>query len=491
MHHNACETARLREGAGLAGRNAHAAERFARVRSASERLASPLSAEDASAQSMTACSPTKWHLAHTTWFFETFVLETAVPGFRPADERFRVLFNSYYNAVGAQFPKSRRGALTRPSLDEVMAYRAAVDAGMLALLARGDIGGELLTVIETGLQHEEQHQELMLADLKHLLSLNPLCPAYADAAPREKANQPASSTQAAWTRFDGGVVEIGADASDPFACDNELPRHRVFIEPFEIADRLVTNRDWLGFIADRGYERSEFWLDEGVRLRGSEGWEAPLYWRRNGDGWREFTLHGEQALEPDAPVVHVSFHEAVAFAAWAGARLPTEFEWEHAAGAARLLGGTALDQTAASPDANVMESERLHPRPAPAQQAAHQAGHQAGHRDGLQAGLLAGPVARSGKVHQLFGDVWEWTRSDYGPYPGYTPPEGALGEYNGKFMSGRYVLRGGCCATPRSHVRLTYRNYYTPTDRWCFAGLRLARTVNEQQDGPNGAVSTR
>jgi len=419
----------------LAELNASAAERFAAVRSQSLKLAAPLTPEDACAQSMPACSPVKWHLAHTTWFFEMLVLEAAVPGFEPVDERFRCLFNSYYNALGKQFPKELRGTQTRPTFDEVLEYRRRVDDAMQRLLSRGDIGEELLGVIATGINHEQQHQELILSDIKHLFSLSPLAPAYVE-DPTKTAGAP---RDVAWHAFDEGIRWIGAAENKADVYDNEFPRHRVFLEPFEIADRCVTNGEWMAFIEDGGYRRSELWLDAGWTAVQTHGWSKPFYWRHRDGAWHEFTLSGERALDPAEPVVHVSFFEADAFARWAGARLPTEHEWE-----------TAAVEGEASMEGNFVEAGGLHPR-------------SSGTGDGLR---------------QMFGDVWEWTRSDYGPYPGYTPPPGALGEYNGKFMCGQYVLRGGCCATPRSHIRRTYRNFYQPGDRWCFSGLRLARSLS-------------
>ena len=405
-------------------------ERFQRVRAASVGIAAPLSAEDCQAQSMSDASPVKWHLAHTNWFWETFLLES-VPGHEPFDPAFRMLFNSYYNGVGAQFDRASRGLLTRPSLERVVAWRARVDLHMDALIEAGpDMA--TMALIDLGLAHEEQHQELMLTDLKHLLSANPLLPAYAGRWPLSTITPMPRS----WVQHPGGLVEIG-HSGQGFAFDNEGPRHRVWLEPFELATHPVTNGDWIAFIADGGYRRPELWLSAGWEVAQAEGWTAPLYWRETEAGWRCFTLHGDAAIDPHAPVAHISFYEAEAFARWADARLPTEAEWEAAAQGLPLQG-------------NFADSGALHP-------------------------LAATKPAAPGKPAQMFGDVWEWTRSDYAPYPGYRPAEGAVGEYNGKFMVGQQVLRGGSCATPPGHVRASYRNFFPPAARWQFSGLRLAR----------------
>ena len=421
---------------------AHAlARRYPAVRGTSLRLIQPLSAEDCAAQSMPDASPAKWHLAHTTWFFETFLLEAGDPQFVPFRPEFRALFNSYYNAVGEQFARPNRGLLTRPSLAEVLDYRAHTDAAVLRLLAGGSLPPAALGVLELGLQHEQQHQELLVTDLKHLLSCNPLHPVYADPtaarmsvvpAAGETAARPGRPSPPAWQGFAAGLVEIGHHGPG-FAFDNETPRHCVWLEPFELANRPVSNRAYLEFMADGGYRRPELWLADGWGRVQAAGWRAPLYWlTRNGDWW-QFSLQGLRELDLDEPVCHLSYFEADAYARWAGARLPTEAEWEHAAAEARPAG-------------NFLESGRLHPA--------------AGHGEGLT---------------QLFGDVWEWTQSPYSPYPGYRPAAGALGEYNGKFMCNQYVLRGGSCAIPAAHVRATYRNFFPADARWQFAGLRLAR----------------
>ena len=408
------------------------AARYCAVRATTERLRAPLSAEDCQAQSMDDASPTKWHLAHTSWFFETFVLERQARGYRPFHPEFRVLFNSYYQQVGPQHPRPQRGLLTRPSLDQVLSYRAHVDRHLLDLLSAARDGAAFASVVELGLHHEQQHQELILTDAKHLLALNPLRPAYRVALHRI-ADAPGSPSPLRWQSFGGGTAEIGHDGRG-FAFDNERPRHPVMLAPFALATRLVTNGEFLAFIEDGGYERPELWLSDGWNAVQSRGWRTPLYWQRREGAWWEFTLSGVCPLAVDEPVCHVSLYEADAYATWAGARLPTEAEWEVAAAAVPVAG-------------NLLESDVLHPVPA-------------GAGDELQ---------------QLFGDVWEWTRSAYAAYPGYRPPAGALGEYNGKFMCNQLVLRGGSCATPASHIRATYRNFFPPDARWQFSGVRLAR----------------
>ncbi len=406
------------------------------MRATTLRLCDPLSPEDMVVQIETEASPVKWHLAHTTWFFETFVLEALDPDFAPYDRAFRVLFNSYYRAVGPQHPRGHRGVLTRPALGEVLAYRDTIDERLAALLrsAPDDILHRAAPIVEIGLHHEQQHQELIVTDLKQLLFANPIEPSYfIDPPPRALARERALG----WVEFDGGVVEVGHDDAEGFAYDNESPRHRRFLEAFELADRLVTNAEYAAFIRDGGYQRAALWLDEGWAEVCREGCTAPLYWRREGrDDWSTFTMDGRQPLEPHAPVAHLSFFEADAYARWAGARLPTEFEWEAAARKVPLE-GRFLEDLPCTPQA-------------PA--------------DGD--GLL-----------QMFGDVWEWTASAYLAYPGYRVPKGAIGEYNGKFMSGQMVLRGGSCATPVGHIRASYRNFFPAAARWQVAGLRLARDL--------------
>jgi len=407
------------------------AARFLAVRAQTERLAAPLCAEDACAQSMPDASPTKWHLAHTSWFFETFVLESADPAFRPFDPAFRVLFNSYYNGVGEQHPRPQRGLLTRPSLDRVLAYRAHVDERVQALLARD--AGAFAATIELGLQHEQQHQELILTDAKHLLGANPLRPAYRDDLRVARGVAP----KLAWREHEGGLVEIGA-AGAGFRFDNEEPRHAVHLAPFALASRPVTNREWLAFVEAGGYDEPSFWLSDGWATLRAEGWPAPACWERRDGAWLEFTLGGLRVLDLEAPVSHLSFYEADAYARFAGARLPTEAEWEVAASGASVAG-------------NTVEADALHPMPC----------------DGASGDVPA----------QLFGDVWEWTQSPYVAYPGFRPAPGAIGEYNGKFMCNQLVLRGGSCATPRSHLRASYRNFFPPAARWQFSGLRLAKDL--------------
>jgi ergothioneine biosynthesis protein EgtB len=401
-------------------------QRLRAARALTLELAAPLSPEDCQVQSMADASPVKWHLAHTTWFFETFVLGPHLPGHRVFDARFRDLFNSYYNAVGEQYPRPQRGLLSRPTLDEVRAWRAHVDEALARLFARGP-SDETRALLELGLNHEQQHQELILTDVKHALSLNPLRPAYRPAAPRSVGSAPT----AGWLRHDGGTVEIG-HAGAGFCFDNELPRHAVLLAPFELATRPVTNGEYRQFIRDGGYRAPEWWLSDGWDTVQAGGWRAPLYWSE--DGERVFTLAGEQPLRDDEPVCHLSGYEADAYARWAGARLPREAEWEAVAAAAPVAG-------------NFLDLSRLQPSPA-----------------------AGGPGAQ-----QLYGDVWEWTQSGYDAYPGYRPARGAVGEYNAKFMCNQRVLRGGSCATPAGHLRASYRNFFPPAARWQFAGLRLAR----------------
>jgi ergothioneine biosynthesis protein EgtB len=405
------------------------AERFSGVRSLTEALAVPLSSEDQAAQSMPDASPTKWHQAHTTWFFETFVLGPNLPGYEPFHPAFGYLFNSYYEAVGARHPRPIRGLLTRPTLQDVCAYRAHVDASMQHLLA-GRIDESTSSLVELGLHHEQQHQELLLMDIKHLFSCNPLRPSY-----RSRQNETANSARPlAWREFEGGVVEIGHDG-EGFAFDNESPRHHAYLEPYALADRPVTCGEWLEFIADGGYARAEFWLSEGWNTVMSEHWQAPLYWSMGDEGWEIFTLAGPRPVDPNEPVCHISLFEADAFARWAGARLPYESEWESAA-------------AGALPTGQLLDLDVLHPR----------------------------SVSDPGSAG-FFGDVWEWTSSAYQPYPGFMTAPGAVGEYNGKFMVNQYVLRGGCCATPADHIRATYRNFFPATSRWAFSGVRLAKDL--------------
>ena len=407
-----------------------ASTRYLAVRRTSERLVRDLSPEDQAAQSMPDASPAKWHLAHTTWFFETFLLVPNLPDYAPFDPQFGYLFNSYYEALGPRQPRPQRGLLTRPSAERVMAYRAHVDAAMERLLT-SDAADRLEDLLALGLAHEEQHQELLLMDILHLFSQSPLRPAYA-APPAEGPVSAEGPGPMSYVGFEGGLVEIG-HGGPGFAFDNEGPRHKTFVAPFSLGDRLVTNGEWLAFMADGGYARPELWLSDGWALVNAEGWQAPHYWESQDQGWRVMTLHGLVPVDPDQPVAHVSYFEADAFASWAGARLPTEAEWELAAGSLPVAG-------------EFLDTERLSTR-----------------------------VAHGTGLRQMFGDLWEWTRSAYSPYPGFAPAPGAVGEYNGKFMSGQMVLRGGAFVTPPGHVRSTYRNFFHPHQRWMFSGVRLAK----------------
>ena len=412
------------------------AQRYAAVRRASIDLAAPLSAEDCQVQSMPDASPTKWHLAHITWFFETFLLEQSDSGYKPFDPAFRVLFNSYYQGVGAQFPRAQRGLMTRPTLAEVRRYRTHVDEAMLALIDARAGDARLEELVELGLNHEQQHQELLLTDIKHALSCNPAAAPYV----RRWPMAPVQPQPLRWFAHPGGLVELGhLPAEDGSFCfDNETPRHRAWAEPFKIASRPATNGDYLAFMEDGGYERPDLWLSMGWDWVRAGSRNAPLYWLRDGDAWLSHTLQGTVAIDPHTPVCHLSFFEAEAFARWSGARLPTELEWELAARALRVpAAGNFADRGA------------FHPLP------------------------QAAPAG--GEPVQMFGDVWEWTGSAYLPYPGYKVLTGAVGEYNGKFMCNQFVLRGGSCATPAGHVRASYRNFFPPEAQWQFSGVRLAR----------------
>lgn len=408
-------------------------ERFERTRVRSQRLASSLSAEDQQIQAFDYASPTKWHLAHTTWFFETFVLGSFAPELAPRRVGFDVLFNSYYEGVGERFARSRRGLLSRPALMEVMDYRLEIDAAVIELLGRCD-DAELRALVELGVAHEEQHQELLLTDILANLSVNPLGPAWRDESPPPSPEGPAPR----FIEVDGGVVEVGAKG-EGFCFDNETPRHRHYLDDFALRSTLVTNAEVIGFVEDGGYGAASLWLSDGIAWVREHGIEAPEYWRRDADGtWSEFTLYGRRPLDLAAPATHLSAYEADAVATWLGARLPTEQEWEIAA--ERIGGdptrGRWLEDGPVLPRAGSDEAE----------------------------GLLG-----------LWGETWEWTRSAYAPYPGFSVTEGAVGEYNGKFMANQWVLRGGSCATPPGHVRRTYRNFFYPDQRWQFTGLRLAR----------------
>jgi ergothioneine biosynthesis protein EgtB len=418
-------------------------DRYRHTRAATLAFAAPLSPEDMMVQSCPEASPVKWHLAHTSWFFETFVLAEFAADFKPFHPDFRWLFNSYYNALGDMPEKKLRASFSRPPLEQILAYRTQVDAGIARLLERSGVPDEAVRRIRLGIEHEQQHLELAATDIKHALFTNPLHPAYLDAA---LVLSEAIAPPLEFVLFDSGLTEIGL-TPDPadlevFAFDNETPRHTVFLQPYALANRLVTCAEYLAFIEDHGYTRPELWLSEGWGRMRDEGWQAPLYWRRDeatNAGWSLFTLHGWQSLDAlsETPVCHLSFFEADAYARWSGFRLPTEFEWEHAAATETRAG-------------NFLESGALQPVPT-------------GSESGLQ---------------QLFGDVWEWTSSGYTGYPGYRPLPGALGEYNGKFMSSQVILRGGSCVTPATHIRATYRNFFSPGTRWQFSGLRLAKDLS-------------
>ncbi len=420
------------------------AERYIEVRRRTVELCAPLTVEDQLVQPMADASPSKWHLAHTTWFFESFVLGLA--GDAVFDPAFGFLFNSYYEAVGPRVQRPRRGMLSRPGLDRVHAYRAAIDRRMVHAFATGELDASALERLELGLHHEQQHQELILTDLKYVLGTQPLRPAYHPEEVRALRSVPtvipaASGAVAAatrgWRSFDGGIYEVGAGAAG-FAFDNERPRHRALLHPFRLATRPVTNAEVLAFIAAGGYRDAQWWLSDGWHAVQSEGWEAPLYWDLAGGQAQLYELGGVRPVDPDEPACHLSYYEADALARWAGARLPTELEWEVAAS---LAGGSPLI-------GHFADDDHLHPAPATA-----------GGADELQ---------------QMFGDVWEWTSSSYASYPGFRPLPGALGEYNGKFMSGQQILRGGSCFTPRGHVRGSYRNFFPPAARWQMTGVRLA-----------------
>lgn len=411
------------------------AHRFQAMRDQTEHLAAPLSPEDQTVQSMPDTSPTKWHRAHVTWFFETFLLSELDPDYQVHNDQYAYLFNSYYVQAGERHPRPFRGMITRPSADEVGEYRTAVDQAVDALISRADDGwlARIAEIVELGVNHEQQHQELLLMDIKHVLSLNPIEPAYLDqphiVSPEQQPLR--------WVEFDATTTQVGlADGQADFAFDNEYPRHEQIIRPFAMADRLITAGEWLAFMADDGYHRPELWMSDGWYKRLGEGWESPLYWSTSKQGWRIHTLTGTRPVDPNEPVCHVSFYEADAYARWAGARLATEFEWEHAATAHGIV-----------PDANHLV--HMHPT-------------FAGSEPGLK---------------QMFGEAWQWTESAYRPYPGYVVPDGAIGEYNGKFMINTMVLRGSCAYTPTGHARPTYRNFFHPHTRWHLSGVRLAKDL--------------
>ncbi len=418
------------------------------VRSLSKRISSPLSPEDQTAQSMPDASPIKWHLAHTTWFFETFLLIPYLSGYEEMDPVYGHLFNSYYHTVGTMHARPRRGLLTRPSCDQVVAYRARTDEAMERLLKEGreEDWPDIAMRLEIGLHHEQQHQELMLTDLKHLLSCNPALPA----AYKRKPVNVGVGPRLAWHEMDGGIHQIGAD-TEGFAFDHEHPRHDVLMRPFALSSRPVTNGDFLAFVQDGGYGDVRLWLSEAWARVQKDGWRHPLYWQEEDGRWSEFILAGKVSLDLERPVTHLSFYEASAYAQWAaaqwpGARLPNEAELERAAEMAPVPGRLLEDGAVKDPQAHALFA----PEPEP---------------------------ARGDGLGQVIGDIWEWTQSPYTAYPGFKPLAGSLGEYNGKFMCGQMVLRGGSCATPASHIRPSYRNFFPPDARWQFSGLRLARDL--------------
>ncbi|WP_371740616.1 ergothioneine biosynthesis protein EgtB [Methyloligella sp. GL2] len=402
--------------------------RLMQTRRTSLSLAAPLSDEDQVVQAMDDASPTKWHLAHVTWFFEAFVLKSFLPGYRIYDEAFEYCFNSYYDTVGDRHPRAKRGLLTRPSAEQVRGYRAYVDQA-LETLFQEELSGEARDLIELGINHEQQHQELALTDILSLFAAEPLRPAYREGPMGTNAESPAPLT---WSSFDGGIFEVGHDGNG-FAYDNEGPRHEQLIRPFKLANRCVTNAEWIEFIEDGAYRVPTLWLSDGWARIQRKGWEMPLYWEKADGGYLQMSLRGFRPVDPAAPVTHISFFEADAFARWAGARLPSEFEWE--------VASRDLPETG-----RTLGADHLRPMPAAS-------------GEGLQ---------------QMFGDVWEWTASAYLAYPGFKPAVGAVGEYNGKFMCNQFVLKGGSCATPEGHIRRSYRNFFYPFQRWQFTGLRLA-----------------
>ena len=412
-------------------------KRLQRSRSLSIELAAPLSQEDQCVQAMPDASPTKWHLAHTTWFYETFILKQYLSDYKVFNEDFHYCFNSYYEAEGPRHPRPSRGLLTRPSHGDVMAYRAHVDEALDKLVSTPalEATSDLPALIELGINHEQQHQELLLTDILALFAASPLYPAYRDRteAPRAVAQPPVNSS----TEYQGGIVEIGY-SGDEFHFDCESPRHQALLRPFRIANRLVTNGEWLDFMSDGGYQRAEHWLSDGWATVKTENWSAPGYWLERDGIWYQMTLNGLKPIDRTAPVSHVSYFEADAFASWSGKRLPTEQEWEHAMASQPMRG-------------NMLESGNLTPVPV--------------------------GEAASDTPAQAFGDVWEWTASPFSPYPGFKTASGAVGEYNGKFMCGQYILRGASCVTPTGHSRATYRNFFYPQQRWQFMGLRLAEDL--------------
>lgn len=422
-------------------------EQFTTTRSLSEHICAPLEIEDYGLQAVVETSPAKWHLAHTTWFFETFILKAYEPHFTPFSEGYEELFNSYYNSVGEQFPRVKRGLLSRPNVAEVYRYRQNVTGRIQELLSSklGDAESSILSLLTLGINHEQQHQELFFSDLKYNLYQNPLYPAYRTSGPPRTATSEHPPAPQQWIDVERGLVECGTDTqlsgpcNDRFYFDNEGPRHKQWLESFTVSNRLVTNAEYLRFVEDDGYNRPEFWLSDGWATLQREEWKAPLYWNKTGDSWHQFTLDGMLPIHPDDPVAHISAYEADAYARWSNARLLTEFEWEHLARRQPDISGNFFDS-----------------------------------------GLLEPSAAREQTgVSQLYGDLWEWTSSAYLPYPGFRPAKGAVGEYNGKFMCNQLVLRGGSCVTSRTHIRPGYRNFFYPNARWQFSGIRLAKTEAE------------
>ncbi|MBI2485424.1 MAG: ergothioneine biosynthesis protein EgtB [Deltaproteobacteria bacterium] len=417
--------------------NLSLAKNYKEVRNFTELLCKPLVTEDYVIQSMPDVSPTKWHLAHTTWFFETFVLSKVNPNYESPHPQYSYLFNSYYVQAGERHARPERGLLSRPTVEEVYRYRRYVDENMLKFLERAEEAQmeKVASVIEIGLHHEQQHQELIVTDIKHVFSVNPLRPAYLNSI-KNNNSKPRYISEINWVEFPEGIYSIGHEGIG-FAYDNECPRHREFVESFQLAPRLVTNREYMAFIENGAYERPELWLSDGWYAVEANRWKAPLYWEKKKGYWWNFTLSGMRELDPNEPVCHVSYYEADAYARWAGARLPTEAEWEIAASKLPIEG-------------NFVDSGNYHP-------------------------VVLDDEISDCALLQMFGDVWEWTLSPYTPYPGFKTLPGALGEYNGKFMANQMVLRGGSCATSKSHIRKTYRNFFTPSARWQFMGIRLAK----------------
>lgn len=412
----------------------HLLNRFKVIRNFSLEICKPLITEDYVIQSIPDVSPTKWHLSHTSWFFETFVLNEASGNYKSLHPQYAYLFNSYYIQAGKRFERPNRGLLSRPSVKEVYQYREYVDSNMLEFLENNDeeTFRKLAPVVEIGLHHEQQHQELMLTDIKHVFSINPLHPIYTETEDKRIGN----IAPVKWVPFEEGINNIGHDGKS-FSYDNETPLHKEYIKAFSLASRLITNGEYIKFIEDGGYKKPELWLSDGAATVDKEKWSAPLFWEKIDGEWWNFKLTGFKKVNPSEPVCHVSFYEADAFARWAGARLPTEAEWEVAASNLDIKG-------------NFVENRNFHPIPV---------------------------SEDNDELKQMYGDVWEWTRSSYSPYPGYKTLAGALGEYNGKFMSSQMVLRGGSCATSETHVRKTYRNFFPPNARWQFMGIRLAKDI--------------